>query len=326
MTPFSFGKGGSANTHVGSAEKKLIMRICEGEIMKIFISWSGDLSHKVALVFKEWLPSVIQSVEAYVSSEDIDKGARWSSDISKALEESFFGVLCITKDNIDAPWINFEAGALSKSFEKSKISPFLFGLNRTELQGPLLQFQSTINDKEDIKKLVSSINKSCAEVCLEDARFDKVFDVWWPELHEKLSNLKKENVADRLDVKDKKSLKENIIEEILLLARNQQQLLANPTNLLPPDYLYSIFKDIMKDRRSLDVQDDLYFDIVRRFHAVRAKFRAFLGSSDDDRTDELAELDASISRLADPILYLENQIKPLRRRPRVAGAIIKDDN
>lgn len=41
--------------------------------MKVFISWSGNKSHKVAMIFREWLPSVIQSLEPYVSSEDIDK-------------------------------------------------------------------------------------------------------------------------------------------------------------------------------------------------------------------------------------------------------------
>ena len=132
--------------------------------MRVFLSWSGESSHKVACVLKEWLPSVIQSIRPYVSSQDIDKGARWSTDIAKELHESTFGILCVTRANIDAPWINFEAGALSKTIERSSVAPFLFDIKRSEVQGPLLQFQSTVNEKDDVFKLIASLNSAMPDV------------------------------------------------------------------------------------------------------------------------------------------------------------------
>ena len=89
--------------------------------MKVFLSWSGEQSRRIAEVFKEWIPSVIQAVKPYFSPEDIAKGARWSKEISQELEESKVGILFLTKDNLGAPWLLFEAGALSKSMERSKV-------------------------------------------------------------------------------------------------------------------------------------------------------------------------------------------------------------
>ncbi|MBQ0721375.1 MAG: hypothetical protein KBT88_09355 [Gammaproteobacteria bacterium] len=107
------------------------------------------------------MPSVIQSITPYVSSEDIDKGARWSSDIASELDESAFGILCVTPDNIDAPWLNFEAGALGKSVDKSHVCPFLFRIKRSDVTGPILQYQSTTHEKDDVFKLLKAINEAC---------------------------------------------------------------------------------------------------------------------------------------------------------------------
>ena len=85
-------------------------------IMKVFISWSGDQSKKIAQLFRDWLPTVIQAIEPFVSSEDIEKGARWNTDIAQELKESSFGLICVTKDNLNSQWLNFEAGALSIRF------------------------------------------------------------------------------------------------------------------------------------------------------------------------------------------------------------------
>ena len=72
-------------------------------MLRVFISWSGEVSHKVAEALESWLPSVIQSVEPYMSEEDIEKGTRWSQDITRELELCNYGIICVTRTNIEAP-------------------------------------------------------------------------------------------------------------------------------------------------------------------------------------------------------------------------------
>src|SRR5215510_4656397 len=99
-----------------------------------------------------------------MSAENIDKGERWSVDIAKQLEECHFGVVCVTPQNKDAPWILFEAGALSKSMEKARVSPLAFGVSASEFtNSPLLQFQFTLFKKDDVRKLLYSMNDAAPE-------------------------------------------------------------------------------------------------------------------------------------------------------------------
>ena len=198
--------------------------------MKVFLSWSGTRSHQVALIFRDWLPSVIQAIVPYVSSEDIDKGARWSTDIAKELEDSTFGILCVTRENINAPWLTFEAGALSKTMDKSFVSPFLFDIKRSEVDGPLLQFQSTVLDKDDIKKLLKTLNKACDSDGLAADRLDKAFEVWYPTLETELGKLKgTEEPPTGVDDSDLAAPQTvDILEEILELSRSNQKLIRNP--------------------------------------------------------------------------------------------------
>ena len=97
--------------------------------MKIFVSWSGERSHGVAEALRNWLPHVIQGLQPWLSSNDIDKGARWATDIASHLEESRVGIICLTPENIDSAWILFEAGALSKTVNQTFVCPYLVDLN-----------------------------------------------------------------------------------------------------------------------------------------------------------------------------------------------------
>jgi len=195
--------------------------------MKVFLSWSGDVSHKVALALRDWLPSVIQDVVPYVSSEDIDKGTRWSSDIASELDESSFGILCVTKENLGAPWLCFEAGALSKTIDKAYVSPFLFNIKRSEVSGPILQFQSTVFEKDDVFKLISTVYANSSNNNLNEERLKKTFDVWWPSLQEELSNIQDDAPKPAQEVPAEVETG-RILEEILELSRLNQKLLRDP--------------------------------------------------------------------------------------------------
>lgn len=286
--------------------------------MKVFISWSGPLSHKVATIFRDWLPSVIQSIEPYVSSEDIDKGARWSTDIAGELHASSYGLVCLTKDNVNAPWINFEAGALGKSIDKSKVSPFLFGLERSDVEGPILQFQSTIFERDDVLKLLKSINTASAQDALEDGRLEKTFDVWWPQLEKQLnaikmsSNIDQEKNSELANGTSDKSSR--VLEEILELTRNNHKLLRDPISLLPPDYIESVVR--RRPHRDLDplgirgfegeIEPEAIRDLIERYREALKYFARVTPLL--ERHPEYSELYELMERMDVPLRYISGKM------------------
>ena len=128
--------------------------------MKIFISWSGERSAVLAQALKDWLPLVLHYAEPWLSRSDIDAGGRWSVEIAKELETCNFGISCITRENQDTPWILFEAGAIAKSMQDAKVIPLLLDLDKKEISGPLAQFQAKKVEKDEIRELIVSVNKS----------------------------------------------------------------------------------------------------------------------------------------------------------------------
>ena len=98
----------------------------------------------------------IQYVKPYFTPDDVEKGTKWNAEIAKELETSNIGIICLTRDNTERPWILFEAGALSKSVDKPRVCTLLFNLESTDLKGPLTSFQCTRFAKDNFRKLVAT--------------------------------------------------------------------------------------------------------------------------------------------------------------------------
>lgn len=159
--------------------------------MKVFISWSGDRSKIVAEAFRKLLPRCIQKIEPWMSSDDIDKGKMSVNEIAKELEDTKVGIICLTTENLNRPWLHFEAGALSKTIDTSFVCPFLLDLAPTDIdiENPLRNFQATINSREDVLKLLKTINKASGNEILDDERLVETFEKWWPDFKEKISSI-----------------------------------------------------------------------------------------------------------------------------------------
>lgn len=188
--------------------------------MQIFLSWSGEQSKAVAEVLRDWIPLVIQATDPWISL-DIEKGARWNSEISEKLESSKVGIICLTEDNLDAPWILFEAGALSKRND-AYVCTFLFGIKPTDVQQPLAQFQHTKFNKVDIRRLMETVNQSIQDAggkALHEKTFSRAFENYWSELETSLNKIQTKKPATKLEQRPEREM----LQEILEILREQER-------------------------------------------------------------------------------------------------------
>jgi hypothetical protein len=156
--------------------------------MKVFLSWSGETSRQIAEVLKQWLPDVIQNLEVFYSP-DILRGRRWLDVLRDELQDNSIGLFCITHESLQSLWMSYEAGALVSRNPNAKVVPILFGLPVEAIhQLPYSIFQSTLYSKEEMLKIVESINDSMGHP-LESSRLNKYFELLWPELDAKIAPL-----------------------------------------------------------------------------------------------------------------------------------------
>lgn len=188
--------------------------------MKVFLSWSGIVSKEIAEELNKWIPTVLQFVKPYFSPADIEKGAKWDSEITANLNDSSLGIICVTRNNMHQPWILFEAGALSNKLEKSRVCPLLFELSNPDLTGPLSTFQTTIFNKVEFKKLLQTINKQSGENKIADSILDETYEMFFPKLESKIIEIIEKNKSIETTKVVERTERE-ILEEILELTRRQ---------------------------------------------------------------------------------------------------------
>ena len=161
--------------------------------MKLFVSWSGNRSKAVAETLAIWLQQTIQAVDAWIST-DLEKGVRWGHEITEKLRESTIGIFCVLPENVSAPWLLFEAGAISNT-KDAHVCTLLVGLTPADVPLPLSQFQATVFEKEEVRRLLQTINsklQTLGERALTEAVLDTVFERNWGDLEAQIARIARE--------------------------------------------------------------------------------------------------------------------------------------
>ncbi len=197
--------------------------------MKVFLSWSGERSKSTAEALGNWTARVIQAVEPWISS-GMEKGTRWQSEIADRLEDAKVGIVCLTASNLSEPWILFEAGALSKT-KGSYVCTFLLDIAPADIEPPLGQFQHTVFTKQEVLKLMQTINRlveANGERSLSEENLGKVFETFWPQLEHELREITERKEGEVVRRSDRQ-----LFEEILEILRAQEQR-AQAKATIPP--------------------------------------------------------------------------------------------
>jgi len=143
-------------------------------------------------------------------------------EVSKELDASMFGIICLTRDNLNAPWLLFESGALSKKRETAVVCPYILDVELSSITGPLSQFQAKKADKSSTFELLHAINTKLSK-SLENSRLEMVFELLWPALEKRLREIPPDTSTSK-NQRPQKDVLEDLVAAVRGLEHRFDQL------------------------------------------------------------------------------------------------------
>jgi hypothetical protein len=122
-------------------------------------------------------------------ARDLDRGSVWFGEINDQLKDTSIGIICLTQENKNRPWILFEAGALIKGLTSNRVCTFLIDLQTRDIEDPLAQFNHTFPTKNSMLGLVETLNSHLGEQSLDHRILQTVFETYWPQFEQRFHTI-----------------------------------------------------------------------------------------------------------------------------------------
>ena len=179
---------------------------------KIFFCWSKDRSKAIADAWEKLLPEIVNAEP--IRSTEFQKGREWYTTLRNDLNEAKMGIIFLTPENVAAPWIHFEAGALATAVRSrdGDVFSYIYGFDPGKLEGPLSAYQSTVATKQDTRRLVRDL---CAATESREPS-KEVYSRWWAKLEAKLDEIPAPAITEILpgfaELFDRKTFREPLAD------------------------------------------------------------------------------------------------------------------
>ncbi len=192
--------------------------------MKVFISWSKNISLQYASKTKEFIEKLDGNIQGFISELDISAGEEVQSKIINEIKECDKLIICFTKENKKSPWLLFEAG-YAKGMGKTVI-PILFDRDSN--------WHSWIDNPMNIAKEISFYSKNIEEQILEGLEIKHC---------PKNIELTKEYINDIKNLKSKNTLIDPYCEDFVeTLLSSDSFVLENPVFLNKEAHFFTGFE------------------------------------------------------------------------------------
>ncbi|MGK7955998.1 MAG: methyltransferase domain-containing protein [Crocosphaera sp.] len=244
---------------------------------QIFISWSGSLGKLIA----EYLYSDLFSyadLRPWISSHNIAVGSAWFEETKEALNNSDYGVVCLTPGASKKPWINFEIGWLYGKLNNCKIITF-----GEEIGNPLANLQRRNGLNRDtwfelLREMIPTEDRSDKEIdLLINNEFPKLMELYeqcnqsphnyhceldqqFSRIHDVMDNLKKNQYAENNSLFPKIIIKS--YEDLINYSNNLESTYSIPASEYPKYLIYlqeTIHPNpIVKAIALVDIEEDFW--------------------------------------------------------------------
>lgn len=199
-----------------------------------------------------------------MSKHDVSSGVRWASEVASELAHSNFGIICLTPDNLEAPWIMFEAGALTKNATGRACGLLFRGLTIANITGPLEQFQNREFSEAGFRQLLDDISKVLNSP-VEPQYVDMLFEKFWPEISNAISGaMASQSPRQEAPRRSPDDLLEEVVERVRtleVLSQRDMEWLRRQT-----DELISFFRK--ENEKAADVQRSMLERMLERMEKL----------------------------------------------------------